>query len=156
MIQRKQTLFLLLAVVACVCCLCMPVGACAAGGMDADTLLYNMGTVSADQGVVLSAASLPLFLLAALAAVVSLANIFLYKNRPLQMKLCVAIMLLCVVWYAYYALLYAGVVTLEAVSGALKVKFAASLPAVGFILAAMARKGVKDDEKLVRAADRIR
>ena len=42
MIQRKQTLFLLLAVIVCALCLFLPVGSVEPKGMGADSLIYNL------------------------------------------------------------------------------------------------------------------
>mgnify|MGYP000988221704 FL=1 len=47
-------------------------------------------------------------------------------------------------------------VTVPEVEGNVEVKFAACLPLIAIIMVVLARKGVADDEKLVRAADRIR
>ena len=58
-------------------------------------------------------------------------------------------------WYAYYALCAFGVL-LDLGTGSFHMSFAGMLPAVAMILLVLARKGVLDDEKLVRAADRLR
>ena len=76
-----------------------------------------------------------------------------FRNRPRQAKLCAINMLLLIVWYAlaaFYAL-YVGFrdYTFHA-------NIAICFPLVTIILYWMARRGVLADEKLVRAADRIR
>ena len=45
MIQRKQTLFLLFAVIAIAICLFLPVASIAAKTMGGDTMVYNLGVV---------------------------------------------------------------------------------------------------------------
>ena len=129
MIQRKQTVFLLLALVATVCCLCMPLGTFEASRMGADTNLYNLWAVG------------PLNVL----------TIISYNNRRLQMRLCAVCMALMVMWGAtlFFMAHQLGL-------GDFHVGFASALPIVAFILYFMARRGVISDEKLVRAADRIR
>ena len=77
-------------------------------------------------------------------AVLSAYTIFQYRRRPFQARLCVAGLFLVFAWYIGVAVLEAKVGTIEA------------LPMVNAILIFMARKGILDDEKLVRAADRIR
>ena len=51
MIQRKQTLYLLLSLVVTVACLCMPVAKLEPQGMGLSTLIYNLGTVVPGVGV---------------------------------------------------------------------------------------------------------
>ena len=46
MIQRKQTLFLLLAVIVCALGLFFPIGSIAPEGMGTDSMVYNLGAVS--------------------------------------------------------------------------------------------------------------
>ena len=88
MIQRKQSLFLILAVIAYAVCLFLPIASVSASGMGADSLVYNLGVVNGDSGISVSSTCLPLFLLLAVSAVISLATVFLFKNRKLQMNLC--------------------------------------------------------------------
>ena len=156
MIQRKQTLFLFLAVIAYALCLFLPVMGIVPQGMGADAMVYNLGTVSGDGGIQMEATCMPLFLLCAVSAVIALVAIFMYKNRKLQINLCSIGMLFSVLWCIDYALLFFGIVGLPEVEGTRQLKFAACLPVISIILVAMAKKGVSDDEKLVRAADRIR
>jgi len=156
MIQRKQTLFLLLTVIVCALGLFLPVGIIQPEGMGTDSLVYNLGVVSGDGGISVSATCVPLFLLLSVTAVLSLVTIFLYKNRKQQMALCSVAMLFDALWYIDYALMFFGIIPVPEVQGAMQPQFAACLPLVGLILLAMAKKGVSDDEKLVRAADRIR
>ncbi len=156
MIQRKQTLFLIVAVIALVLCLFLPVGGVTPKGMGGESLLYNLGMVKAEGGILLDTTCIPLFALLSVSAVLDLVTIFMYKNRKLQMSLCSVSMLFSLLWYVDYALLFFGIVPLETVDGTLAVKFASCLPFVAIVLCAMAKRGVSDDEKLVKAADRIR
>ncbi len=156
MIQRKQTLFLLLAVIASVFCLFLPIASFQPVGMGGETAIHCLGTVSGETGLQIDATCVPLFVLCALSAVLSLVTIFMYKNRKLQLNLCAINLLFSVLWYIDYALMLLGIVGLENAEGKAQVSFAACLPLVAIILVALARKGVNDDEKLVRAADRIR
>lgn len=155
MIQRKQTLFLLFAVIACAFCLFLPVGVIQPKGMGTDTLIYNLGVVG-DQGMAISSTCIPLFLLQSVTAVLSLVTIFLFKNRKLQISLCSVALLFDVLWYVDYALMFLGIIPIPEVEGNVGFQFAACLPLVSLILIFMAKKGVQDDEKLIKAADRIR
>ena len=75
MIQRKQTLFLLLAVIVCALCLFLPVGSVEPKGMDADSLIYNLGVVMGDGGLAISTTCIPLFVLLSVTAILSLVKI---------------------------------------------------------------------------------
>lgn len=154
MIQRKQTLFLLLAVIASVCCLFLPIASVEPEGMGGGCTVYNLGLVSGEGGISLQPACIPLFTLLSVTTILSLVTIFLYKNRKLQMQLCSIALLFGALWYVDYILLYVGVVPVA--DGEMRLQFAACLPLVSLVLIWMGKKGVCDDEKLVRAADRIR
>ena len=156
MIQRKQSLFLLVAVIAYALCLFLPVASVEAQTMGGDSLVYNLGVVNGDSGMSLCGTCVPLFVLLAISAVLSLANIFLYKNRKLQMSLCSITALFNVLWIIDYALILFGIIAIPEAMGTYHLKFAACLPVVSLILVLMAKKGVSDDEKLIKAADRIR
>ena len=86
-----------------------------------------------------------LFAIQLLASIVCLYTIFKYKQRKRQAALCLVAVGLNIVWYLVLAVLIP-----EAIP------YVACLPLVAAILCFLARKGVIDDEKLVRAADRIR
>ena len=156
MIQRKQTLFLLVAVIASLLCFFMPIGVILPKGMGGVVSLYNLGFVDDNGTITVSGTCLPLFILLAVSTALSLVTIFLYKNRKLQLSLCATNLLFSVLLYIDYALLFFGMVTVPEVEGNVEVKFAACLPLIAIIMVVLARKGVADDEKLVRAADRIR
>ena len=112
MIQRKQTVFLLLACILALVC-----------------FFVRLQWID---------------ILQVLSALLSAFTIFQYKKRILQARLCLAGLFIVFAWYIGVAVLEARVGTIEA------------LPMVNAILIFMARKGILDDEKLVRAADRIR
>ena len=112
MIQRKQTVFLLLACIVALVCLFMRLQ-----WLDA---------------------------LMAVSAVLSAYTIFQFRRRILQARLCLAGLFVIFAWYIGLAVLEGRVGTVE------------GLPMVNAILIFLARKGILDDEKLVRAADRIR
>ena len=117
MIQRKQTLYLLAAVI--------------------------LGMVHF--------LSLPLFIIQMLASAVCLYTIFLYKRRKLQAQLCLVSIVASFAWYVVLAvLIQQGKLSQESLP------LTAALPIVVAILCFMARRAILADERLVRAADRIR
>ncbi len=116
MIQRKQSIFLLVAVIL---------------GM-----VYFLAW--------------PLFIIQMFASAVSRYTIFRYKHRPRQAVLCLISILANLAWYIALAVLIQ--------QGKLSdnLPWQACLPIIAAILCFMARKAILADEKLVRAADRIR
>lgn len=157
MIQRIQTIYLLLAVVLSVACLCMQIGTFSVDGM-AVAREYNLWVMHVDNAPEhhFSFATVPLFVVLLLSAALGLYSIFAYRNRITQARFCVFNMLLVVGWYILYAVY--GFVLIDA--GGNPVYFApsfpAALPAVAFVFHLLARRGIMADERLVRAADRIR
>ena len=116
MIQRKQTLFLLVAVVL--------------------GLIHLLAW--------------PLFVIQLLASALSLYTIFLYKRRPLQAKLCLCSVFINIIWYiALAVMIQSGEVSED-------LPYTVCLPIIAAILCFLAYRGVIADERLVRAADRIR
>lgn len=112
MIQRKQTLFLLLAAILVLVC-----------------LFLRLEWVD---------------VLLAVSAALSNYTIFQYNRRIFQARLCLGGLFVLLAWYI-------GVAVLEGEASLVE-----SLPMVAVILIFLARKGILDDEKLVRSADRIR
>ena len=142
---------MLLAVIVSVICLSMPVGYYSPKGMGLDNTLMNL-CIQPAQGT-LDFATCPLFIILLVSGVISVLTIFAYKNRKLQVLLCNIIMTLNVGWYIVYAV-FATVKVPEEMT--FRPALAAAFPLVAIILTLMARRGVVADEKLVRAADRIR
>ncbi len=151
MIQRKQTVYLLLAIVLTVVCLCLPVGRFLPEGMGLGSEMYNLWIV--DKATNVTTCSVwALFAILLITCPIALVAVFSFNNRKQQARYCLFNVLLYVGWYIVY------VVFGLTMGGAAKFhpSFAACLPFVAFVLTLLARKGVNDDEKLVRAADRIR
>ena len=116
MIQRKQSLFLLIAVIL---------------GM-----VHFQGWL--------------LFGIQILASAIALIAIFMFKQRPLQATLCLAAIIVNFAWYIVLAVLIQQGLQAEALP------LTASLPIIAAIFCLLARRGIIADEKLVRAADRLR
>ncbi len=152
MIQRKQSVFLFLAVMANVICLRMPVGKLKVAGIGVDTIIYNLCTI--DGNGTLSFVSAPLFILLAIETVIAFATIFLYRNRKLQITLCKWSTVLSFLWYVAYIVMAFTLPTEDYSS--FNTSFAAVLPLVNILLVMMAKKGIKADEALVRASERLR
>ena len=152
MIQRKQTLFLIIALVLNIVCLCLPVGRFAFQGMGADAVMTNLWIQMADGTRQFSVWYL--FALLLLACPIAIWTIVSYKNRRFQMGLCLVCMLLMFFWYVGFSVV--KFVTAPSMGGDLAPSFAFALPFVSLVFYFLARRGVKADEDLIRSMDRIR
>lgn len=152
MIQRKQTLWLLLAVVCLALTLAMPVGTIISTDLTfSDLTALGFGDdVNAAVGAHTPWGVLTLTALALVAAVLA---IFGFKNRAKQLKTTNIMMLLSalaiVVTY-----IYVQSYTPEGFMNDLKP--GCVLYFVAYAAGFMARRGIRKDDELVKAADRIR
>ncbi len=151
MIQRIQTVYLLLALAATILCLINPVGIYHFDALGTtDATMYNLFLA---QGEAKSFTVWPMFALLLLTCPLTILAIFLFKNRKFQARVCAYNILLCLVWIAVIVIF--GYVNKP--EGSQFTPFLwASLPGVALIFHVLARKAIIHDEKLVRAADRIR
>lgn len=154
MIQRIQTIYLFLAVVLTVLCLCLSIGTFSAAGMPV-VREYNLWVTD-----VLGEhhfTTWPLFAVLVLSSSIGLCNIFLFRNRKIQARICLFNVLLILGWYILYAVFSQTLNTVaEVVELSFQPAIAASLPCVAIIFYFMARRAILADEKLVKAMDRIR
>ncbi len=155
MIQRIQTIYLALGILACLVCLCLPIAELQGGVLSVPAYMYNGCVVGAQgDGISVSTSTMiPLFGTLVVAAALACFAIFTYRRRSLQMKLCVYAVLLIVIWIstlAFIALLKirAGIT--------FRPLLASVLPLLAVCLFLLARRSIAKDERLVRSADRIR
>lgn len=150
MIQRKQTLFLLIALILTVCCMSMSIGGYN-HGLGLEGKMYNLWITNATGGRDFSVWAL--FAILLITCPINLTAIFTYHNRMVQSRFCMFNILLIIGWYIVFAVFILG---LKKENGMVYFTPACVFPLVSLILYAMARKAIIADEKLVRAADRIR
>ena len=141
MIQRKQTLFLLAAIVMTVICLCMQIGSFKAAGLEVAKHHFD---------------TWPLFAILLPTTVIATYTIFLYRNRKLQALFCLFNALLVVGWYVCYFVVSHTVGDKTWGTVDFRPTWPAVFPAIAFIFYLMARRAINADEKLVRSMDRIR
>lgn len=151
MIQRMQTVYLLLALAATIACLCLPVASVEPKGMGLSVQVFNLFATTGVGAV--SYSIWPLFMLLLITCPLTIAAIMLYKRRKLQMRLCYWNIVFCLAWYAYLAFMMLG--TFQQM-GTIHISFGACLPLVAIILYMLAKRGIKKDDDLVRSSERIR
>ncbi len=138
MIQRRQTLWLLLAVLAAVLSFMFP---------------FVIGKVL-DEGVVkdkavTASSNFVLLLLTGISVILSLVIIFLYKDRKLQMKLCGVGLVIAVLLVVLYII---------QVNNLMKSTLAlfCVLPFIIMLSYFMAYRNIRKDENLVKSLDKLR
>ena len=155
MIQRKQTVYLFFCIVCFIICAVIPLGKITPEGMGAPAIAGCIGVVDPNTGVMsYPYYALPVFFLA-LNAFQSLAIIFMYKNRKAQALNCYIQFIAILTEY----IVAGALVYVNCISGTgnhFSPSFGLCLPVVALIFLLLAHKGIMDDERLVRAADRIR
>ncbi len=146
MIQRIQTIYLLLAAICGFGVLAMPFASTPA--TLPDSALFSDAVYNAQDNP-------GLLVLFGLAGLLALVAIFLYKNRPRQMMLTRIGLIADIVGLALTVLLFWR--DLDALAQSqIQDGVGAYLP-FGFILfALLALRGIRKDEELVRSADRLR
>lgn len=150
MIQRIQTLYLLLVVIlGTLLCFFSPVQFLMPEGID----YVNLQAFD----------KWPLAVMTLAIPVLAFVNIFLFKRRLLQARLNIVNVIFCLGYYALVALYVAFVVKgYEPIHGMTLmdadwyINLWAAIPAINIVLTMMATRRILMDEALVRAADRIR
>lgn len=150
MIQRIQTLYLLLSVLVMASLLALPFGGLV-GKADVFTL-HAMQLVSTAGAA--TPAVWPLGVLVALAIGLQLITIFLYKKRGLQNRLSLLSLMLVIgvpIMVGFYSWKLA-----QELAAVWHWAIGSALPLVSVVLLVLAMRGIRHDERLVRSLDRIR
>ena len=150
MIQRIQTLYLLVVVALGLALIWLPVVQLVTPE-EAETL--QVWELSALGGAPLQGLW-GLLLTTALIPLLAFIDIFLYKKRILQARLNIFLVMLCLGYYGVLAL-YIWLATLS-MNVEWHILPYASFPLICLVLTLMATRRILKDEALVRAADRIR
>ena len=128
MIQRIQTLYLLICLVLTVVCMYFEVGA--------DNHPWALTAIMAVTGIL------------------EFMGIFLFRRRALQMRICAFCIIQLVGWYV--ALVALAFILGDGLVGEFRPQLWAAIPAINAILLYLAFRGILRDEMLVRSLDRLR
>ncbi|MBO4580851.1 MAG: DUF4293 domain-containing protein [Bacteroidales bacterium] len=157
MIQRIQTLFLILAVACLVATCFLPLGTITTDFSYYQYNAWSLHDTTADQQTIQN--TYIIGLLAGILAVLALVAVFLYRNRPVQSKVCMAAMLLNLVLLLFISVIYPDLIfkKLDVINGnEVVLSMWCFLPICSALLFYLASKFINKDEKMVRAADRLR
>ena len=162
MIQRRQTIFMLLAVIASALLFFVPLVSFDAGG---NVMRFTIwGIQNPIETISLSTTyTWPLFVLTILMTVDPLVTIFLYKKRELQVRLCRLNMLVNIIFIGLVFLYYESDIlnVIAAVEGDtydldVAYFFGMALPLVNLVLEIFAIRGIRKDIELLKSIDRLR
>lgn len=158
MIQRIQTVYLILTLVFCGIIYFVPLSILlpeVGGG-----LLYKLDVFgikySSDEIIVVKEYTYALLAFLGFASLIAMVTIFLFKKRHLQMKLCrlASIFLLVFVVLVFY---YTDKMkSFSEVEASISFLTGTYLPFIAIILLLLANRAIKSDDDLVRSADRLR
>ncbi len=155
MLQRIQTIFLLVALVSGLSLLIDPMSLAT---VDGDlTLLKSQPQSMLDDGIFHITDHLMLLILVGLTSLICLISIFQFKNRTRQLTLArlglIGFLLLLILagffFYQDYSLLNQGAYLFEVGYGVLS-------PILSIIFIILAMRAIRKDEKLIRSMDRLR
>ena len=149
MIQRIQSVYLLVVTILMIVCMCSPVGSIIASTNEISefgNLCITMPDGTKDY------APWALFVILLVVAILSFGTIFLFKKRMLQIRLTI---FSSVVLIGYYMALIAYIFML-AEDTSFTPSWIICLPFIGIILNWLAIRGIGADEALVKAYDRLR
>ena len=155
MLQRIQTVYLLAATVLMSLMLFLPLAEIAAEGIGMYSVLSKGWYIVEGETAELAMATWPVFILASVLSFLTFINIWLYKKRKLQIRICVYSIILAfgLIGLIYY---YFVVGFRQLDDPAYALRFPLVLPAVFIILIYLAFRGIRKDEIMVRSLDRIR
>ena len=151
--QRKQTIFLVAAIILTVVCLCMQIASFQTAGVNVAKVfnLWFTDPIGRHHFDVW-----PLFAILLPTAVIGTYTIFIFHNRKTQALFCALNALLLAGWYVCFFVVSQMVGDKSWGAVEFQPSWPAVLPAVALILYLIARRAILADERLVRSLDRIR
>ncbi|MDR1161108.1 MAG: DUF4293 domain-containing protein [Tannerellaceae bacterium] len=152
MLQRIQTVYLLIIAVLAALMLVMPLSVLQIGDTFYTFEAFGVNAVMTTSEIVYP--TWGLFVLAALVSLLALFTIFLYKKRMLQIRLCIFNAILMLGFYGFFA--YLIVIMKQQLDVSVSVRIALSFPLICLILDYLAIRNIGADETLVRSLERLR
>lgn len=142
MIQRIQTIYLLLSVLISVALIYTP--------------LFELPAVAADHAprLFMLDSNALLFILSAAIGLLSFIIIFFFRNRSFQLKACRATLILIIVMIAL--LFYTSDTISNSLDQKVVFKIGSYVPLLQVVFVFLAHRSIKKDDELVRSADRLR
>lgn len=153
MLQRIQTVYLLIIVALMVAMLFLPLALLQAGDQFYSFDATGISTIAAQPELVYP--TWGLFALTTVISILALVTIFLFRKRILQIRLCIFNAILMLGFYGLFGF-FVWVLDGKMEDAILSVKIALSFPVIALILDYLAIRNIGADEALVRSLDRLR
>jgi hypothetical protein len=157
MIQRKQSLFLALAAMLSFATWFFPVSTYVRG--EEQFIFMTQGLIGPD-GIALEevAMKMPFHIVLTILGAALAVSIFLYGNRPRQVRLVRGTYLLALATAAFMFITDTSIRSYLAQGGAVTHHYGVSyfLPLLALVLSFLAERAIRADEELVRSMDRLR
>lgn len=150
MLQRIQTVYLLIIVALTIAILFLPLAVLQSGDQLFTFDATGISTMAAQPELIYP--TWGLFALTIVISLLALLTIFLFKKRILQIRICVFNAILMLGFYGLFAFFYWDLGNLFSLS----LKIAFSFPLISLILDYLAIRNIGADEALVRSLDRLR
>ncbi|MDR1937242.1 MAG: DUF4293 domain-containing protein [Tannerellaceae bacterium] len=153
MLQRIQSVYLLVIAILTVAMTFLPLAVLQKGDEFFSLGVFGVTTLSPDAEFVYPVWGL--FVLTTLIALLAMVTIFLYKKRILQIRICVFNAIMMIGFYGFFAfMIYTMKQEISDLS--VSVKIALSFPLTSLILDYLAIRNIGADEVLVRSMERLR
>ncbi|MCX6276757.1 MAG: DUF4293 domain-containing protein [Bacteroidetes bacterium] len=158
MLQRIQTIYLALVAIACILLFFFPL-AFFYNEMEGNYrfFIYGVQSMDPDPKVVFgSFFAIPLIFFVVVSFIFAVSAIFLYKNRPLQNRLCTFNVLTNIVFIMVVFFFYITKIKSMTVTEPEYNYFGMVLPLISLALLILASRAIMKDEALVKSTDRLR
>ncbi|MBC7616579.1 MAG: DUF4293 domain-containing protein [Pedobacter sp.] len=152
MIQRIQSIWLFLAALSMGCLLFIPMVTSTIAGVEYYVIASGLYQKLGKENITVEA-NLPLLLVAGVASILCFINIFNYKKRQLQRRL-IFISIIYIIIISFWCSQQA-----KKIPGGLEdanYKVGMFLPVMAIAFCVLAVRGINNDEKLLKSADRLR
>ena len=153
MLQRIQTVYLLIIVALTVALLFLPLAVLQSGDQLFTFDASGLSTMTEQPELIYP--TWGLFALVVIVSLLAFVTIFLFKNRILQIRLCIFNAILMFGIYGLFAF-FTWIMKGQLETASMSFKFSLSFPLVSLILDYLAIRNIGADEALVRSLDRLR
>lgn len=156
MIQRIQTLYMFLTFVVMLLLAFFPIATFIGGNEEFQIALWGIGSTAEPGTYVVK--TIHMGILWSLATLLPLVNLFLFKNRWLQLRLCIVEIVLLLgmqIYIGFYIFNSRSVIAQFEISS-MKYSLVDIMPIIGIILTVLAFRGIVHDQALIKSLNRIR
>ncbi|MCD4746254.1 MAG: DUF4293 domain-containing protein [Bacteroidales bacterium] len=156
MIQRIQSVFLLVAFIACIVMFFFSIASFYSDFYCFKLYVIKLKNMVPDSEIIFSSFfTIPLIIVVLLIAVLAMITIFLYKNRQLQIKInklniLINIILIVGIFFGYPEIIERKIETGPSF------EIGAYFPLISLVFLVLANRSIIKDEKLIKSADRLR